>query len=485
VERAEAEAVYDAGREAVVEVLLAMDRRIQQLEARVEKLERELAKNSRNSSLPPSSDPPGASRPQRGKDRSGRARGAQPGHEGHGRELLPACAVDEVVEHWPERCECGHVFAAGELFGVGEPVRHQIEELSAISARVIEHRCPRVRCPGCGERTRARLPSDVAGSAFGPRFQAAVAVLSVRNRVSRRDVVELGEELFGVRLCTGTVEAILQRAGQALADPYLELGERLRASESLNMDETGWRTAGQCRALWGMFTDGHAFFALAPDRHEDHAKRLLAGHAGIVTSDRWWAYAHLPLARRQLCWSHLRRDFTAHAEGLATEKQFGEHGLALCERVFWAWEVYQHTDDRRELKRTIRQLQTPIQADHPRVRDKTGAQPALPRHGTQPPEGLARTMDLRRPQRRSADQQPRRALPPRRRHLPQALPRQPIRARRTTHRAAALSLNHLPPTTPLAVRLPHQTARHPRPRRTAPIPRLKTRGLNTYQFPAR
>jgi transposase len=337
-------------------VLLAMDRRIQQREARVEKLERELAKNSRNSSLPPSSDPPGA-RPQGGKDRSGRARGAQPGHEGQGRELLPLCAVDEVIEHWPERCECGRVFAAGELLGVGKPVRHQIEELPVISARVIEHRCPRVRCPGCGERTRAQLPADVAGSAFGPRFQAAVAVLSVRNRVSRRDVVELGEELFGVRLCAGTVEAILQRTGQALADSYQQLGERVRASESLNMDETGWRTAGQRHALSGMFTSRHAFFHVAPDRHEDHAKHLLAGHAGIVTSDRWWAYAHLPLTRRQLCWSHLRRDFTAHAEGLAAEKEFGEHGLQLCERVFWAWEVYQHTSDRRELKRTISQLQ--------------------------------------------------------------------------------------------------------------------------------
>ncbi len=357
MERAEAEAVYDAGREAVVEVLLAMDRRIQQLEARVEKLERELAKNSRNSSRPPSSDPPSASQPQRGKDRSGRSRGAQPGHDGRGRELLPLCAVDEVIEHWPERCECGHVFVAPEMLGIGEPVRHQIEELPVIAARVIEHRCPRVRCPGCGERTRALLPADVANSAFGPRFEAAVAVLSVRNRVSRRDVVELGEELFGVRLCAGTVEAILQRAGQALADPYQQLRERVRASESLNMDETGWRTAGERRALWGMFTSHHAFFHLAPDRHEQHAKRLLAGHTGIVTSDRWWAYAHLPLARRQLCWSHLRRDFTAHAEGLAAEKEFGEHGLQLCERVFWAWEVYQHTHDRPELKRTTRQLQ--------------------------------------------------------------------------------------------------------------------------------
>ena len=184
-----------------------------------------------------------------------------------------------------------------------------------------------------------------------------MAVLSVRNRVSRCDVVELGEELFGVRLCAGTVEAILERVARALKQPYQELAQRVRASDSLNMDETGWRTAGERRALWGMFTDRHAFFHLAPDRHEDHARRLLEGHAGIVTSDRWWAYAHLPLARRQLCWSHLRRDFTAHAEGLAAEKEFGEHGLELCERVFWAWEVYEHTRERSELKRTIRSLQ--------------------------------------------------------------------------------------------------------------------------------
>jgi hypothetical protein len=60
-------------------------------------------------------------------------------------------------------------------------------------------------------------------------------------------------------------------------------------------------------------------------------------------------------ARRR--WAHLRRDFKAHAEGLAAEKEFGEVGLALCERVFWAWEVFQHTQDRRQLKRTIRSLQ--------------------------------------------------------------------------------------------------------------------------------
>jgi transposase len=336
-------------------VLLRMGRRIQQLEARVEKLERELAKSSRNSSRPPSSDLPGAA--PRSNDSSGRRRGAQPGHEGHGRELLPAWAVGEVIEHWPKRCSCGHVFAERERASAGEPARLQVEELPPITVRVIEHRCERLRCPECGARTRAELPKEVAGSSFGPRLKAAIATVSVRNRVSRDDAVELIEELFGARICAGSIDAILTRASEALEEPYEDLLRRVRQAKALHVDETGWRTAGERRALWGAFTPRHAFFAVAPDRHEDRAKDLLADTKAIVTSDRWRAYTHLPLARRQLCWAHLRRDFTAHAEGLAAEREFGEAGLELCERVFWAWEVFCHTRDRRELRRSVRSLQ--------------------------------------------------------------------------------------------------------------------------------
>ncbi len=293
----------------------------------------------------------------RGKDRSGRSQGAQPGHEGHGRELLPASAVDEVIEHWPERCGCGHLFSQEELSAVGEPLRHQVEELPVISARVTEHRAQRVRCPDCGERTRAQLPAEVSNSAFGAHLQAAIVALSVRNRVSRRDVSELCEELFGARICAGSIDAILARAAEAFEDPYEDLLARVRQNGSLNMDETGWRLKGSQRALWGMFTERHAFFHVAPDRREDHAKRLLLGHEGIVTSDRWWGYSHLPLSRRQVCWSHLRRDFKAHAEGLAAEKEFGLQGLDLSGEVFWAWEIFQNTHDRRELKRTIGELE--------------------------------------------------------------------------------------------------------------------------------
>ncbi len=354
MERADAEAIYDAGREVVVEVLLRMDRRIQQLEARVEKLERELSKSSRNSSRPPSSDPPSA-RP-RSKGPSGKKRGAQPGHEGHGRELLPAWAVDEVIEHWPTGCGCGQVFNESDRVASREPLRHQVEELPQLAVTVIEHRCQRLRCPRCGTERTAQLPEEVAASAFGPRLQAAIATLSARNRVSRRDLVELCEELFGARICSGSIDAILARTGQALQEPYAQLLDLVRDAGAINVDETGWRLRGAQRTLWGAFTQRSAVFAIRSNRHEQHLRELLGEHKGVVTSDRWWAYDHLPLTRRQLCWSHLQRDFQAHAEGLGAEGEFGEHGLRIAGRVFWAWEVYQHTHERHELRLAVRAL---------------------------------------------------------------------------------------------------------------------------------
>ncbi|HTR89453.1 MAG TPA: hypothetical protein VMG62_05010, partial [Solirubrobacteraceae bacterium] len=60
-----------------------------------------------------------------------------------------------------------------------------------------------------------------------------MATLSVRNRVSRDDAVELCEELFGVRISSGTVDAILGRAAEALSEPHEDLLASLRRSPAL------------------------------------------------------------------------------------------------------------------------------------------------------------------------------------------------------------------------------------------------------------
>jgi transposase len=367
VERGEAEATLDGDREAAVALLLRLGELVdanqrlveanERLEARVAELERRLNRSSRNSSLPPSQDPPSAPPRPPGKG-SGRERGGQHGHEGRYRRLLPREQVDEVVEHWPERCRsCAYAFAERERVAAAEPCQRQVAELPPIAVRVTEHRLHRVRCPGCATVTMAEPPA-AARWAFGPRLQAAVVTLAVRNRVSRRDTTELARDLFGVQLATGTVDAIIQRAGDALAGPYTELEQRIKHAAAVNIDETGWKTSGGSRTLWAALTSRTAVFRIASGRHAFEAKTLLGERfAGIVCSDRWRGYDYLDPTQRQLCWAHLLRDFIAHSEGLSEQHDFGCVGLVIAHDLFAAWDAYQADGDRARLQAQIAPLQ--------------------------------------------------------------------------------------------------------------------------------
>jgi transposase len=374
--RAEAEAIYDAGREACVEFLVELaarhERQIARLEARISRLEEQLRENSRNSSRPPSSDPPETRQQRRAEarakakellraDRERRKAGGQPGHRGSGRKLRPEDQVDEIVDHYPECCRgCGHRFSDDERRPSRRFGRHQVAELPEIAVVVSEHRTHRLRCPGCRSKTSAELPAEFPGSAFGPRLQAALVTMSARNRISRRDMAELVGDLFGLEMSVGTVDAICQRASAALAEPHERLSASVLGSPALNVDETGWRTAGEGRALWTATTPEAAIFRVAEDRHRDRLCELIGeDFSGIVCSDRWWAYDHLDPELRQACWEHLKRDFTRHAEALAEQKAFGEAGLALTGRLFAAWRSFEEHRDRRRLRRAMK----PIQAE--------------------------------------------------------------------------------------------------------------------------
>jgi transposase len=379
VERSEAEAVYDAGREACVEFLLDLtaryDRRVEQFEARIARLEEQARSSSRTSSKPPSQDQPKTRQQRRAEARAkakellkgdgeSRKAGGQPGHRGSGRKLLGEDQMKEIIDHYPDECGgCGHEFSDEEKVPSRRPGRHQVAELPPIAVVYFEHRTHRLRCPGCRKRTSGVLPAEVAGSAFGPRLQAAVVTMTARNRVSRRDMSELAAELFVIGMSVGAVDAICQRAAVALDGPHEQLVASVLGSPAVNLDETGWATAGEGRTLWTATTERAAIFRIAEDRHRDRLEELIGKHfAGICCSDRWWAYDHLDPECRQVCWQHLVRDFRRHAEGLALQKQFGEQGLALTKRLFAAWHAFGQHQDRGRLITEIAPIKTALRA---------------------------------------------------------------------------------------------------------------------------
>src|SRR5215468_1470278 len=85
----EVHAAYVQGEETVLALVEALTALILNLQARVNALEDQLGKNSRNSSKPPSSDSLQTPRTRSLRTRSGKKSGAQPGHDGH---TLPAVA---------------------------------------------------------------------------------------------------------------------------------------------------------------------------------------------------------------------------------------------------------------------------------------------------------------------------------------------------------------------------------------------------------
>ncbi|WP_094554164.1 transposase [Synechococcus sp. 1G10] len=63
------------------------------------------------------------------------------------------------------------------------------------------------------------------------------------------------------------------------------------------------------------------------------------GHAfaGIVVSDRFAAYNHLPIDQRQLCWAHLIRDLTVIEQRPGGSGEIGMALLALQRQLFEQW----------------------------------------------------------------------------------------------------------------------------------------------------
>lgn len=164
---AEAEAIYDSGREACVEFLIGLAAGQRRLEERLRALEAKASASSRNSSQPPSTDAPKTRQQRRQearekakelarKDGEKRKAGGQDGHPGAGRKLLPEDRMQEIVNHYPEECDgCGRELTAQEKVPRHGPGRHQVAELPPTAVFYIEHRTHRLRCPGCRKRTRA------------------------------------------------------------------------------------------------------------------------------------------------------------------------------------------------------------------------------------------------------------------------------------------------------------------------------------------
>ena len=284
----------------------ALTKQVEMLTAKVVELEGRLAKNSRNSSKPPSSD--GLSRPKpKSQRKSGqKPNGGQQGHQGH--TLKRTVHPDHIETHVPPECcdACGtlltnaFVVEARQVFDI-PPLRHEVTE-----HQVLEAIC------SCGKAHRGKFPDDVSAPVqYGPRLKAAVVQLTHHHMMPVSRTGDLMGDLFGLPLSDATVLAINAQAGSILAPTVAAMGEAFKTTSVVHADETGMKVAGKLFWLHVLATTLMTWIGAHANRGKKafDAFGILGEFVGTLIHDGWKPYRDLACTHA-LCNAHHLRELT-------------------------------------------------------------------------------------------------------------------------------------------------------------------------------
>jgi transposase len=229
---------------------------------RIKTLEGQVAKDSHNSSLPPSSDrfvrPPKSLR-----QRSGKKPGGQKGHRGH--HLRQVEIPDEVLLHPVHQCEhCHHDLCDQHAF---IPERRQVIDLPAKRLWVTEYQVEEKQCPVCYHLTRALFPQAVkAPVQYGRGIQTLATYLVEGQAVPYARASQLLQELLGVQLSAGSIATFVKTCHGQLAEVETSLKAALIKAKVIHQDETGLRVGTAGWWVHVCSTDRLTHYAAHPSR---------------------------------------------------------------------------------------------------------------------------------------------------------------------------------------------------------------------------
>lgn len=326
---------------ALVAELLPLKEQLAQANARIKELEERLAKTSRTSSKPPSSD--GLARPPRSSRRqSGKSPGGQPGHGGHTLQMVEQ--PEQVVCHHPQQCDhCGQDLSrvAGTL-----AQRRQVFDLPEIRLQVTEHQIEAVVCPHCQSTSLARFPDEVkAPVQYGANLQALAVYLHQGQLLPTARTCETLLALCGCQIAEATLLSWSEQAAERLAPTVERIADLIAASPLQHGDETGIRIYGMLHWLHVNCTRYLTHLAWHPSRGQPAMNEIgiWPRFAGRGMHDRLASYDAYDCAH-SICGAHLLRDCAAVAEQ--------EHQV-------WATEMHDCLLDLCEACEQWRQLQLP------------------------------------------------------------------------------------------------------------------------------
>ena len=315
-------------RQTVVDIVLSLQVEAQAQRKRADELAARLAKNSHNSSKPPSSDGYVKPDPKSLRTKSGLKSGGQNGHPGV--TLAPVDKPDFIVVHPLKHCPCGCGASLRRCLLVRHEKR-QVFELPPQKLRVTEHRAEVKICPNSGREVSAAFPAGVnAPTQYGPRFIAWLVYLRVQQLIPLERIGQMCADLFGRLVSDASVQAAVGAAHSALAGFEAKVADLIAQTPIAHADETGLRVAGSLHWLHVVSTKSLTWYGVHKRRGGEAIKHfsLLARFAGRLIHDCLAAYFELQCAHG-LCNAHLAARAHFPLQGRASEVGQADAGAAL------------------------------------------------------------------------------------------------------------------------------------------------------------
>jgi transposase len=295
---------YDKGKEAVVTLFYETFAR---MAGRIQEIEDQIAKDSRNSGKPPSSDGL-AKKPKSLRHKSGKKSGGQAGHPGS--TLKTVEHPDHIEVHSVKRCQ--HCQISLEEVEPQGCKKRQVFDVPPVRVEVTEHQVEIKECPNCHQITVGEFPSEVSQPVqYGERIKAQMVYFNQYQLVPLERTVEIFEDLYGQSVSEGTIVETCSQTDQQVEPVVEAVREELKTTpEPAHFDETGSRVE---KTLWWLHvvcTNLLTYYEVHPNRgcKALDAIGIFPLFKGVAIHDGYRSYFQYEAVKNALCNAHHLRD---------------------------------------------------------------------------------------------------------------------------------------------------------------------------------
>jgi transposase len=285
-----------------------LTRQNEELFIRIKELEGQVAKNSRNSSKPPSSDglKKPKPKPKSLRKKSGRKPGGQKGHQG--KTLSMVENPDYTIIYTVDQCECCEFSLKDKEAERLE--RRQVFDIPSPKLEVTEH-LGEVKTCHCGHLNRAVFPKEVTAPVqYGLRVKSTAVYLKDYQLLPFQRLTEIMSDLFACETFSqGTLANFTTDCSQQLEPVDEFIRTQVASAAVAGFDETGMRAVGSLHWLHTVSTEWLTWYFAHKKRGSEamDAAGVLPEFNGRAVHDFWDSYLKYD-CEHAFCNAHLLRE---------------------------------------------------------------------------------------------------------------------------------------------------------------------------------